>query len=366
MSRRRVAAAVGAGVVMAAMLPATSANAATIRCGDTVTTNVVLTRNLTCAGDGLIVGADGLTIDLNGYTLSGSGVGTGISGGDNASVTVLNGTIRNFDIGVAHLSGSSLIGLKVLGNDWGTDWTYIFVSGSTFRNNGVAVGRGQATVTGSTFISNGVALNGTSLGNPYRVDSSTFRDNTTAITCYDNDTVVTNSRFDNNTQSIHSTLLCGLKVQDSTFSGGEVAIQLGHQMGFTLDVQRNTFSGAKVGMEIAGDFAAGDGYVIADNVFRDNGASGLYLHVTNISTGNRLRVSGNTFRNNGFWHDPYIAPSGNVLNAGVWANTGTFTANRAVFNGGYGIEGYGVIDGGGNIAKANGNPDQCLGVICTN
>ena len=34
-------------------------------------------------------------------------------------------------------------------------------------------------------------------------------------------------------------------------------------------------------------------------------------------------------------------------------------------NAGYGIEGYGVTDGGGNVAKGNGQPAQCLGVTCT-
>jgi parallel beta-helix repeat protein len=43
----------------------------------------------------------------------------------------------------------------------------------------------------------------------------------------------------------------------------------------------------------------------------------------------------------------------------------TLTGNRADFNGDFGIEAaLGNIDGGGNRAKHNGNPLQCLNVVC--
>jgi hypothetical protein len=371
MRRGRVIAAVGVGVVVAVMLPTTSASAATLRCGDTIIANVVLTRNLNCSGDGLVLGADGLTIDLNGYTLSGSGGGTGIGAGGSGrrGISVLNGTIRNFDNGITNISGgSSLTGLKVVGNNYGAGRGLLeaVVSGSTFRDNQVAISPSRVTVTDSTFVSNGIGILGNSSGNTNEVTSSTFRENTEGIRCYDNNTHVANSKFVDNTTGIYSVLLCGLRVHDSFFTGGEVAVQLGRQVGFWLDVQRNTFAWSKIGIEIAGDFAATDGYVIADNTFTNNGATGLYLHIArDLAPTISMPVSGNAFMGNGFWHDPYVAPSGNVLNAGVWANTGTFTDNRAVNNGGYGIEGHGVIDGGGNVAKRNGNPDQCLGVICT-
>jgi hypothetical protein len=362
----------GLGVIvvtaaMAAVLPASPASAATLSCGDTISTSVALTHNLSCAGSGLVVGADGITIDLRGHKLSGSGAGIGIDGAGSApqGVTVKNGTIRGFDTAISDLSsGSKLAGMKVVANNVGADWIYATITGSTFRDNTVAVWRGGVTVTGSTFLSNGTGILGTSLGNTNSVASSTFRENGEAIRCYDNGTIVTDSVFVDNTQSIRSILNCSLFVHDSVFNGGEIAVQLAQQIGFTLDVQGNRFSGAKIGMSIEGLFG-GAGYVIADNVFKRNGASGLLLNVEDISPDNSVQITGNTFKNNGFWHDPYLDPTGKVLNAGVWANTGTFTDNRAVKNGGYGIEGYGVIDGGGNTARGNGNPDQCLGVTCT-
>ena len=68
--------ALGCAAVSAAMVIATAPTASagpTVRCGDTITSDVVLTKNLTCSGDGLQVTADGVTVDLNGYRLRGRG-----------------------------------------------------------------------------------------------------------------------------------------------------------------------------------------------------------------------------------------------------------------------------------------------------
>ena len=68
-------------------------------CGQTVTTDAVLTQDLVCTGSGVIVGASGITVDLKGFTIRGDrGLGDyGIddSGGFD-SVTIKNGVLRNF------------------------------------------------------------------------------------------------------------------------------------------------------------------------------------------------------------------------------------------------------------------------------
>ena len=72
-------------------------------CGQTVTTNAVLTQSLTCTGDGVVVGASGITIDLNGFAIKGDG-GSGDYGIDNSAghddVTVKQGVLRQFETGV--------------------------------------------------------------------------------------------------------------------------------------------------------------------------------------------------------------------------------------------------------------------------
>lgn len=62
----------------------------------------VLTKNLQAAGDCLVIEADNVTIDLNGFTIEGDGTGHGIWDGDlpRQNLTVRNGTVRNFRIGV--------------------------------------------------------------------------------------------------------------------------------------------------------------------------------------------------------------------------------------------------------------------------
>ena len=72
-------------------------------CGQVVTTNALLTQDLVCTGDGIVVGASGITIDLKGFTIRGDrDVGDyGIddsAGFDN--ITIMNGMIRNFYLGV--------------------------------------------------------------------------------------------------------------------------------------------------------------------------------------------------------------------------------------------------------------------------
>src|SRR6187397_2115134 len=45
-----------------------------IACGDTITADTTLDRDLTgCRSNGLVIGADDITLDLNGHTISGNG-----------------------------------------------------------------------------------------------------------------------------------------------------------------------------------------------------------------------------------------------------------------------------------------------------
>jgi hypothetical protein len=45
-----------------------------LECGDTITADTTLERDLTgCPSNGIVIGADGVTLDLNGHTISGDG-----------------------------------------------------------------------------------------------------------------------------------------------------------------------------------------------------------------------------------------------------------------------------------------------------
>jgi parallel beta-helix repeat protein len=69
-------------------------------CGATILEDLKLDHDITCTGNGLIVGADGIKLNLQGHTIAGSGIGTGINVTGRRDVSIFGGTIRNFLAGV--------------------------------------------------------------------------------------------------------------------------------------------------------------------------------------------------------------------------------------------------------------------------
>lgn len=115
-------------VVAGILLCAVSTATADDLCGATVVANLTLNHDLTCAGNGLTVGADGIIIDLNGHTIAGAGAGAGITAAGRTGVVITGGTIRNFLIGVqlAASTGTTIKQIRVSGNRDG-----IFLIGSS-------------------------------------------------------------------------------------------------------------------------------------------------------------------------------------------------------------------------------------------
>ena len=105
----RIVVAVALAVLGGLALPS-PARAAHLSCGQTVTTDTTLDSDLgPCSNYGLIVGADGITVNLNGHRISGTqsvGDKAGVYLPNRLGVTVRNGTVTNFDIGVAVEGGS--------------------------------------------------------------------------------------------------------------------------------------------------------------------------------------------------------------------------------------------------------------------
>jgi Periplasmic copper-binding protein (NosD) len=94
----------GSGVLLAllaaAVMPAAARTGAssTVACGDVITSDVALVRNLTCAGDGLTV-TNGALLDLHGQRIRGDGSGRGVTVLGSGTV-LTNGTVTGFDTGV--------------------------------------------------------------------------------------------------------------------------------------------------------------------------------------------------------------------------------------------------------------------------
>ena len=124
--------------VLAVPMWATAASGAVLTCGQTITQSTVLDNDLSgCTNNGIVVGADNITLDLNGHTVAGTSA-SGDQGGvvlvGRTGVTVRNGTVRNFDVGVVIEGGSNntVEGINAFDN--------ISFSGTTNRGgDGIAI-----------------------------------------------------------------------------------------------------------------------------------------------------------------------------------------------------------------------------------
>lgn len=127
-----------------------TASASDVGCGSVVTSSVTLHEDIgPCPADGLVIAADGVTVDLNGFRIFGTsgptaaadaGVGVVVNGA--SSVVVKNGSVTDFDSGVAILNGADneVSGLAIRNNipsdlasgDFGDG---IQIQGATADNN---------------------------------------------------------------------------------------------------------------------------------------------------------------------------------------------------------------------------------------
>jgi large repetitive protein len=163
---RAVLVAAAAASILAFGPEASAATTQISNCDQTVTTNAVFTKSLFCPGlPGVVVGASGITIDLKGFRLRGDNTagkyGVDDSGGF-GKVTVRNGVLRNFavgvfasgdNVGISNLiaSGSSAIGIFVNGSS-------AKIASATAAGNasfGIAATGDSASITSSRVSGNG-------------------------------------------------------------------------------------------------------------------------------------------------------------------------------------------------------------------
>jgi parallel beta-helix repeat protein len=114
--------------------------------------------------------------------------------------------------------------------------------------------------------------------------------------------------------------------------------------------------------------------LIARNSVRDTAGSAIVLGYDviagNVVRRNRIRQAGEdgvqiekTARRTLVNHNIVVASAGDGYD--VKNPTTKLTANRALRNAGLGVEAvFGVIDGGGNVARYNGDPRQCIHITC--
>ena len=203
-----------------------------------MTADAVLTADLTGCAAGLIVAGDGITIDLNGHTVSGTQRGFGIAVGGRHGVTIQNGTVSRFRVGVG-VSDSSDVTVRDMALNDGHD-------GATFFR----VTRG--TMSGSSFSGNDA--------------SATFAEDASVLR------VVGNRASDNGAGfsgvDVAGGILAGNVVRDETFYG----LIFLNATGLTFEDNRFEGNGT-VGMQIGGESSADD--VVTRNRSLRNGADGI-------------------------------------------------------------------------------------------
>ena len=290
------------------------ASAAHVTCGQTITASATLDSNVGPCSTGLVIGADNVTLDLNGFTLSGTaatGEGPGVDVTGRTGVTVRNGTITQFDAGVAITggSGNTVTSLTLLDNRGTT---------ATDFGDGVAV----FASTGNTISYNRVRNNG-----PYSGISLIRSSNN----------LVEHNQITGNNQSTTNT--SGIRVENvGTAASNSNTIRHNLVQGSALD-----------GIQL---FARASDNVVSHNTVVQNNRDGI----TAFAGANRNIIEDNQARYNGFGPIPgsgifirgaagtIAAPANNIIRRNVASNnrqfdlrdgtpncgTNVWTANQAI------------------------------------
>jgi hypothetical protein len=352
-----------------------------VSCGARITADTTLQQDLVnCSNHGIVIAADGVTLDLNGHLVDGDGAPAadcdqqkepcdfGVFNDGHDGVTVMHGSVRGFAAGV--LFGTAT---------------------GRARNNrvlGVSATRNQFTGIGIFSQVRGLVRNssgdgsldhdgmGLSLGDSHhvRIVNNSFRRNAH----------VGMETFESDHYSIKGNLF-SRNDEEAILMGGRDNQVTGNRLvrngsGMSLGgrgnvVAHNRIVGGHDGIRVE----KGRGTLVADNVIVDTRRWGITLGIhepfiggaRNVVRGNivrRSRVDGIAVVRK----DRHSVLVRNVVTGSgddgfdVNSPTTTLTANRARRNGDLGIEAvFGVIDGGGNLARHNGDPLQCTNIFCS-
>jgi parallel beta-helix repeat protein len=393
--------AVAATAVLAAVVPvaqpAAGPNSTTISCGQTLTTSTTLSSDLVdCPGNGVVVAADNITIDLNGHTIDGTnarkpGTGAIVTKGRHANVTISNGTVTDFYFGGIGLSGRGNVVRKVMVRN----------IGAGCRQRDLCAGIGLTNCRGCTIVDSVVSnsvrafqVNGINVfSSPgARVERNRVRRNAgEGISMFQSprSRIVGNELDGNRGNGVHvndssdSTWVTGNEAHGNRSAGiavgasrkarvlgneisgnGEVGLllfDLSESMARGNRARANgtgivLYAGQAGVAQFGGKHGASRNQLVA-NVATKNGRAGIEVR----GDGGNDRADDNLLSGN--------VASGNGRDGGIVVE-GSATRNRlrgntANANGGHGITAVrGTIDAGGNRARGNRRPPQCVGIRC--
>jgi large repetitive protein len=375
----------------AAFTAAGQALATPVSCGEVITSDTRLESDLTCPGKGIVIGADGITLDLNGHEVRSSSdceaicpdlIGIDNSGGYDR-VRILDGT-------VAYPSSQCFTPPNE-----SCPRGVVLVGANQNRLSGLTIEAGFPGILLSDSDKNKISAS--SIGGGYGLhvgDAVHLRDGSD-----DNELVDSRTIWPNGTVAISDST--GNRLARDTISSRYIEVRLGSALGTTISDSELTFRGILAEdsdrsfirhNDVVGEISIGGdrNHVEKNNVLGRvvNSAGFAYVpEAIGIRGGDGNVVRGNSTS----WGKDGIRVESAATNTLVEANLATqlppfspcttffacddgidveapgtiVRANLATNNGDFGIEAVvGVIDRGGNRASGNGNPLQCLNVVC--
>ena len=369
--------AVALALAVAGVLTLSGAKAASPqpKCGDTITADTTLHHDLVnCPNNGIIIGADDITLDLNGHTIDGDGTEAagcnrrkefcdeGLPNFGHDGVTVMHGSVRDFAVGpeVAKARHVRLLDIS--------STSHVFFGAVFFKS-------ARSVIRNGSFSRN-IPPEGDGIGvfssDHIRILQNKVRHNPGPGIHVDhsNENLIKRNVFSRNSPGI---LMDGDRneVRRNRCTRNDACV--------LVDGSRNVIARNRI--HKGGDGIAienGHGTLVARNDIVGPHKAGVYLAINSPPIGGRdnlirrnfVRASGD----DAFLvrrEDRHSQLKRNVaVGAGddgfdIQSRTAKLTRNRAVRNHDLGIEAVrGVIDGGGNIARHNGDPRQCTHIVC--
>ena len=354
---------------------ASQASGSHVSCGDTITADTTLDSDLVnCPNNGIVIGADDIALDLNGHKITGDGApfdpcakgefcDVGLLNDGHDGVTVRQGRVRQFAEGVFAAGARHN---RVLG-----------ISSSKNASFGFVFAKSARSLIRDSSGNRNLAPEGDGMGlfgsHDLRVVHNSFRHNALGIHVDDSpDNLIRHNRIVRNSDFGILMVADRNRVRRNRCvrNGACINVELGNRN----VIARNHVHGGAAGISVED----GRGNRIARNVVVHTHKISIYLGLNsppiggshNVVSRNRVRRSGG----DGFivrQKDRHSRLRRNIATGSgddgfdVESRTTKLSRNRAARNGDLGIEAVrGVIDGGGNIARHNGDPRQCKNIAC--
>ncbi len=355
--------------------------ASQVSCGERITADTTLQQDLVnCQNHGIVIAADGVTLDLNGHLVDGDGTPAadcdqrkepcdfGVFNDGHDGVTVMNGSVREFAVGVLFGTASGrardnrVLGVSATRNQFAAIGIFSQVRGLVRNSSG----------NGSLDRDGGIGL---VLGDSHhvRIVGNSFRHNAhVGMETFESDRyLIKRNLFSRNHQE--AILMGGRdnQVRRNRLVRNGSGMSLG---GRGNVVAHNRIVGGHDGIRVE----KGRDTLVADNLIVDTRRWGITLGILEPFIGGADNVvRGNTVRRSGVdgiavvKKERHSVLVRNVVTGSgddgfdINSSTMTLTGNRAKRNADLGIEAvFGVIDGGGNVARNNGDPGQCMNIFC--